>query len=221
MEYLIAVDLEGVHGVVGEPYQGLGRVSCPEEYQKAVAAATKEVNAAVAALFDSGATKVCVWDNHGGGGNLDFSLIDSRAQQVKPDNSRPRMEFLSEHDFKGLVYIGYHCKDGTINGVLAHTFSSVNMQYYKINGQAKGELDFDTCIAGSYGVPAIFAASDDLCDQQMQECNPDTVTVITKYAKGRNKADFRDSDEVVRDIYEGVKRAVKANIQPITTNAPL
>ena len=44
MEYLIAVDLEGVHGVVGEPYKGL--TSDHEEYAKAVENATDEVNEA-------------------------------------------------------------------------------------------------------------------------------------------------------------------------------
>ena len=61
MEYLIAIDLEGIHGVVGEPY---GKLSKDSPYHAPAAeAAALELNAAIKALFDNGATKVAVWDN--------------------------------------------------------------------------------------------------------------------------------------------------------------
>lgn len=66
MKYIIAVDLEGAHGIVGEPYKGL--LVDIADYKKAVENVTKEVNMAIKALYDSGATEVDVWDNHG---NLD------------------------------------------------------------------------------------------------------------------------------------------------------
>ena len=77
MKYLLAVDLEGAHGVVGEPYKGL--IPGMKEYDKAVENVTKEVNAATEALYDYGATKVFVWDNHGNLDNLDFKKVDPRA----------------------------------------------------------------------------------------------------------------------------------------------
>ena len=218
MEYLIAVDLEGVHGVVGEPNRGLGRTVA--DYPVAVENATLEINAAVNALFDSGATKVLVWDNHGGGGNLDFSNIDSRATQVVPEKGRPRMDFLKEHNITAILCIGYHSKEGTVNGILAHTYNSVDHQYLKVNGKQLGELDFDTCIAGEYGVPVIFVASDDLCILQMRACNPDTVGVVTKYATGRNSAIFRERADVLNDIYDGVKNAVNKDIPLVNMPFP-
>lgn len=218
MEYLIAVDLEGVHGVVGEQNKGLNRMVA--DYPIAVENATLEVNTAIKALFDSGATKVFVWDNHGGGGNLDFSKIDSRATEIIPDKSRQRMDFLKEHTIAGVLYIGYHSKEGTVNGVLAHTYNSVDHQYFKINGKQLGELDFDTCIAGAYGVPAIFAACDDLCVLQMQACSPQTVCAVTKYATGRNSAIFRDREDVLKEIYEGVRNAVNKDIPPVYLRFP-
>ena len=70
--------MEGVHDVMGEPYNVSVRPISKDtkQYATAVASATKEVNVAIHALFESGATKVFVWDNHAGGGNLDFSKID-------------------------------------------------------------------------------------------------------------------------------------------------
>ena len=72
MEFIIACDLEGIHGVIGEAYKTLGESF---DYQKAVEGAELEINTAAKALFDSGAEKVIVWDNHGGGGNVDFSSL--------------------------------------------------------------------------------------------------------------------------------------------------
>ena len=42
--YFISVDLEGVHGVVGEPYSGLNRKV--SDYPVAVESATAEINSA-------------------------------------------------------------------------------------------------------------------------------------------------------------------------------
>ena len=66
---LFALDLEGVNNVVGEPYVGLSRSS--EQGQIAIRQAVLEVNAAADALFAAGVETVGLWDNHGGGGNID------------------------------------------------------------------------------------------------------------------------------------------------------
>lgn len=207
MEYLIAIDMEGIHGVVGQPYVGLLR-DIPD-YKIAVENGTKEVNAAVKALFDSGATKVAVWDNHGGGGNLDFEKIDPRVTKIDSKGDKFRFDFAKDHDFCGIVYLGYHAREGTLGAVLAHTYSSVAIQYAKLDGVAVGELELDTYIAATYGIAPLFSASDDICNAQFSALAPDAVTVTTKYAKGRNAADFRDEDEVLREIYDGVCAAVK------------
>ena len=211
MKYIIAVDLEGAHGVVGEPYKGLGVQLA--DYQKAVENVTKEVNAAVKALYDSGATEVDVWDNHGNRDNLDFSKVDARAKKVKPkSNNRGRLDFLAEKDYRGMVLIGYHSREGTKNGVLAHTYSSNDIQYYKLNGKAIGEFDFDGILANAFGVPTIFLSSDDVCVKQFEETHPQAVTAVTKIGKGRNKAEFLPAERVLADIYDGVCKAVKKEI---------
>ena len=60
-EYLIAVDMEGVHDVMGEPYNVSVRPIGVDtkQYATAVASATKEVNVAINALFESGADADC------------------------------------------------------------------------------------------------------------------------------------------------------------------
>lgn len=214
MEYLIALDMEGVHGVMGEPANvslfaiGVGT----GQYEVAKASAVQEVNAAVKALFDGGATRVLVWDNHGGRDNIDFSLVDSRAEKLVIDRSKGRMTFLSDYNFAGIVFLGYHSKAGSVNGTMAHTYNGRDIQYIKLNGKQVGEFDIDCYIAGEYGVPPIFAASDDVCVGQVREHSPSTVTTLTKIGKGRRKAEFLDEAIVLQQIEEGVGKAMKKEI---------
>lgn len=214
MEYLIALDLEGVHGVVGEP-ANVSTFAIPVgsgQYEAAKASAVQEVNAAVKALFDGGATRVVVWDNHGARDNIDFSLVDSRAEKLVLDGTKKRLTFLSDYNFKGIVFLGYHSKAGSVNGTLAHTYNGRDVQYIKLNGKQVGEFDIDSYIAGEYDVPPIFAASDDVCVGQVREHSPSTVTTLTKIGKGRRKAEFLDEATVLQEIEKGVKEAMKKEI---------
>lgn len=205
MNYLIAVDLEGIHGVVGEGYKTL---TDSFDYNDAIEGATLEINTAIRALFDCGAEKVAVWDNHKGGGNLDFSLIDHRATEIRCKSDPLRFDFTKEHNFKGVIFLGYHAREGKANGVLAHTYSSKTIQYIKLNGKAVGEIFVDSHICAMLGVEPIFLASDDVGVNDMEEVCPTVKTVITKYGKGRNKAEFRKREDVLEDIYNGVCEAV-------------
>ncbi len=216
-DYLIAVDLEGVHGVVGEPYKTL--TQSESEYKKAVSAATEEINVVVKALKECGVDRVVVWDNHGGGNNLDFSKIDPRVVR-ETCGARDRLDFADKYDFGGIAFIGYHAREGTLGAPLAHTYSSVSVQYFEIDGEQVGEIDIDSYLAAEKGVPCVFVASDDKCAEQVVSRFPSCSTVITKFGKGRNAAVFRNTGEVLSEIYAGVKRAVAADIRPVRLKTP-
>lgn len=217
MEFLIAVDMEGIHGVVGEPNV---RYSLTEDYKRAIGYAAKEVNAVTETLFDLGATKVAVWDNHAGGGNLRFEEIDPRVTIIDNKAYPERMSFAKEHNFKGIIFLGYHSKAGTANGVLAHTYNGMEIQYAKINGKTRGEIEIDSWIAGTHGIAPILVASDDVCLAQIKELLPETVGVITKYSKARNEADYIDEDVFLNNLREGVKKAVQSQIKPVVCPMP-
>ena len=214
MQYLIAVDLEGVHGVVGEAYKGLSK-TC-QDYKLATENAIKEINAAVEGLFEAGAETVAVWDNHAGGGNLDFSQIDPRVIRVTNTQtaSYERLGFAKDFSFSGILYIGYHSKAGTVNGVLAHTYSSATIQYYKVNGRAVGELDVDSWAAAERGIAPLFCASDDAGVKQALEIEAQMCTVTTKYGTGRNSAEFRPEEDVLKEIKENAGLCVTKSIKP-------
>ena len=205
MEFLIAVDLEGIHGVVGEAFCGLS-ADMPD-YKTAVTNAHIEINAVASALFSCGAKKVVVWDNHGSGVNLKKEELDPRVILWQQIPSR-RMGFCKDFNFKAILFVGYHAKAGELNGVLAHTFNSKNIQYIKINGKQVGEYTIDSLVAKSYGLCPIFASSDDIALKEIKELVPNIVTVETKKALGRNKAEFKDETAVLEEISATVKKAV-------------
>lgn len=217
MEFLIACDLEGVHGVVGEPYKTLNETPA---YQVAIEGAQKEINMAARALFDRGAKRVIVWDNHGGGGNLDFSKLDERVEPANPDADLFRGDFAKRYHIDGILFLGYHAKEGSQNGVLAHTYNSKNIQYVKLNGTSIGELYTDSRIFADMGIKPIFHAGDDVSAAEMKAVCQHAVTVITKYGKGRNRAVLCTEEDVLHRIYEGVLEAVGQIAAPYTCTFP-
>lgn len=205
---LLALDLEGVNNVKGVPYEALSKST--DEWEIARAQAVLEINAAAQALFAAGAEKVDLWDNHGGGNNIDAADIDPRMTRLSPDLTLPRMYFAKDA-YDCICYFGYHAMEGTLGGVLAHTMSSKTVQYYKLNGKYIGEIDMDAYIAASHSIPSCFFAGGDIACAQAARAVPGMVTVTTKREISRNEAEFRDNAELLSEIGEKIVEAVKAD----------
>ena len=198
--FLFALDLEGVNNVVGKPYEGL---NSSDDYAVAINQAALEINAAAKALFEIGAEKVDLWDNHGGGGNLKQNQLDSRVKLLNVDKIAPRMNF-AKGKYDCICFFGYHTMEGTLGGVLAHTMNSKEHQFYKINGKYIGEIDIDSAIAAEHSMPSIFFVGGDLTCKQAKASVPDIVTVVTKKELSRNEAIFRNNDELLAEIKEKI-----------------
>lgn len=215
---LFALDLEGTNFTVGEPYSGLGQqTAC---WEKARRQAALEVNVAADALFTAGAEKIDLWDNHAGGHNVDPEDLDARITLLDPDLTQPRMYFAADKAYDCICYFGYHAMEGTLGGVLAHTMSSKDIQYYKLNGKYIGEVDMDAYIAASHGMPSVFFVGGDIACRQSARAVPGIVTVETKREISRNKAEFRDNEALFADIREAVIYAVGKNIPCRTLEFP-
>ena len=214
---LLALDLEGVNYVVGEPYKGLFAGS--EQWDVARRQAVKEINAAADALFRAGAEVVALWDNHSGGGNVIAEDLDGRITLLNPDLSKPRMYF-ADGKYDVICFFGYHAMEGTYGGVLAHTMNSTTVQYYKINGKYVGEVDIDGYIAASHDIPTCFFCGGDIACAQAKRALPDIVTVTTKTEQGRNKAVFRENEQLLSEIAEKIVLAVTKDVKPSKLEFP-
>ncbi|MBO7400738.1 MAG: M55 family metallopeptidase [Clostridia bacterium] len=204
--FYISVDLEGLACVIGEYGKGLG-FDTPG-YAYARGEATEEVNAAVKALYDRGASEVWVWDSHGKGYNLLYDKLDPRTRIVMGAGSKKRFPLI-ETGFDGVLFIGYHGYD-VPNAVLAHVYSSLTYQYMRVNGKDVGEAQIDGAIAGKYGVPVIFLSSDDICVSQAKESFPGAKTVVTKRSLAWNSCVSEHPETVKKAIYAAVCDAADA-----------
>ena len=207
---LFALDMEGVNNVVGTPYSGLSTDN--EQYPVAIHQAALEINAAADALFNLGVESIDLWDNHGGGHNVIPDELDKRINLLEIDHSRPRMYFAENNKYDCICFFGYHAMEGTLGGVLAHTMNSKAIQYYKLNGRYIGEVDMDSYIAASHGLPSAFFAAGDIACSQAMRILPEIVTVATKKEISRNQAIFRDNDELFKDIREKIRNAVQLDM---------
>lgn len=201
--FYLGVDCEGAACVVGEPGIGLG---AGEQYQFAKKQAAREANAAAQALFDLGAQRVVVWDNHGSGCNLDYDLLDSRVEIVLGSGHKGRFPLLDE-SFSGVMFLGYHARENTAGAVLAHTYSSKSFQYFKLDGKEVGEMEIDAAFAALNKVPVMFCSSDDKCISQAKEAFPWAETLVTKQSLSWTSAMSRHPAAVCQEIRETVRRA--------------
>lgn len=219
MKFIIAVDLEGTACTVGVPNKTLSEM---KNYEFACRQAVKEANAAARALFDSGADEVYIWDNHGSSLNLEYDQIDERCSIILGNDAERRWPGLDE-TFSGVILIGYHPRDNTPDGVLAHTFSSVAYQWIKINDKEVGEIAIDAAVAGEIGVPVILVSSDDKGVVEAKEVMPWIETVETKKGLGRNLAISKHPVAVCDEIYIKTRTAVSRmdEMKPLLLGSPL
>ncbi len=204
MKFVVAVDCEGVACAVGSPG---GSLNDSRNLEFAKLQATREADAAARGLFAAGAEKVIVWDNHNGSLNLHYDLLDERCDIALGVGFAHRFPGLDE-SFSGIAFIGYHAMDNTLDANMCHTFSSAAYQYMKINGRPTGEMGIDAHMAGTWGVPAIFAASDDKGVAEAKDFFPAIETVTTKEALAWNAAISKHPQRSIAEIYTGIQQAV-------------
>ncbi|MBO5200397.1 MAG: M55 family metallopeptidase [Clostridia bacterium] len=215
---LIALDLEGVNNVCGVAYSGLGHGSA--EWDAARRQAADEVNCAARALFDAGAQRVAVWDNHGSGKNIIPDQLDPRIELIEVDTAQPRMYFAADGAFDCICFFGYHAMEGTLGGVLAHTMNSSMIQHYKLNGKHIGEVDMDAYIAASHRIPAVFFAGGDITCAQAKRVLPHLVTVVTKQELSRNEAVYKDNTLLFNEIKREITAAINTEMPLIPCSFP-
>ena len=116
----ISADMEGVEGVATWAVQAGSK---GREYEKFRQLMTKEVNVAIAAAYDAGATSVLVSDSHGDSQNLDIEQLDKRVELVRGGPRPLSMMDGIDDSFAAVVFIGYHAAEGEGDGTLAHTMN--------------------------------------------------------------------------------------------------
>lgn len=184
LKVYISADLEGVVGVVTGDQLGPGGF----EYGRFRQFMTNEVNAAIAAAREMGATEILVSDSHGNGENLLLEQLPADIQLVR---AWPRplmmMEGIDE-TFDAAIFIGYHASTTNTEGVRAHTISSASLTAVRINGIEMMEASINAAIAGDFGVPVVMISGDDATVDEAQRLIGDMEGAVVKWNYGFHSA---------------------------------
>lgn len=206
LKVFVSVDMEGIAGVT----MGSHTNSSGPDYQAFRELTTLEANAAVEGAFAAGATEVVVRDGHGSKTNIIPNLLDPRAKLLRGVTDRPENMMLGlDGSFDAVVFIGYHAKAGTEEGIIAHT-SSGNVIDLSVNGVSLPEAGYNAIMAGLHGVPVVLVAGDNWICEQVEALLGDVVTVETKVGMG--SAALGLHPEVVQEKIRAATRAALVDL---------
>lgn len=204
-KFFIITDLEGVAGTDSFSQTRTTDLKMKTPSMKQLA---REVNACVEGIHAVYPNAIVdVLDGHGSLGIFPEDLVNCHYYNMKnKENPRPHHHL---EGYSAVLFVGQHAMAGTVDAPLNHTYSSMEIVYYRLNGVFIGEFGSRALIAGVQGVPTIFLAGDDKAVLEAQMFIPEIETVVTKFGKGLEKAVHLDLAESCSLIREGTVRAVR------------
>lgn len=205
MKAFIAVDLEGVCGVVHESdTDPAGR-----GYARARAAMLADLQAALDGCRAAGADEIVVCDAHNDGGNLDPDGMPSGVTLV---SGSPTPDSMLQGIGPGLdaaLFVGYHARAGTPGAVLEHTWS-YRVFGVSVGGVELGEFGLGAMLAGSFGVPAVYVSGDDKIAAEARALVPGVTATVVKQGVMRTSAALAPPDDARARIRADVAAALEA-----------
>lgn len=205
MKVLIAVDMEGISGVVDRSH--VDRTTA--EYQRFRKLMTEDVNAAIRGAYKAGADEIVVSDGHGGARNILIEELDPLARLNS--GSRVPMQMLQGID-KGVdavLFVGYHAMHGAQDAILSHTMSSAKIGNLWINDRVTGEIGLNAGICGYYNVPILMISSDQTACAEAEQFVPGIEKAVVKIANSRTAAELLPLKESQALIETTAEKAVR------------
>lgn len=186
MNVYIISDMEGISGIWREEMVNSGQ---GEQYAIGRKLLMADLNAAIAACFEAGASRVVVNDGHGGAPHVILEEMEQRAEYELPESGANVFPSLDE-SFAAMVMIGAHAMAGTPKAFLDHTQSSTSWYNYLVNGRKYGEIGQVAIIAGHFGVPLVAVSGDEAACEEAKELVGEghVATATVKWAIGRQWA---------------------------------
>ena len=222
MKILIATDMEGITGVTTWDQVTPGHA----EYARFRKQMTQDVNAAVRGAFDAGAEEVIVADGHWNGSNILIEEMDPRARLNTGSPSPFSMMQGIDESIAGVMFVGYHARNGSPSAILDHTWSSRTVANVWLNDILTGEYGLNAAVAGHFGAPVIMVSGDQTACAQVTELLGDVETAIVKQASSRFAAECL-APEVTREMIclraeRAVERLAQGNVpEPFILDTPI
>jgi len=222
MKILISADMEGITGVTTWDQVTPGHT----EYFRFRKVMTADVNAAVRGACEGGADELVVADGHWNGTNILIEELDPRAKLNTGSPSPLSMMQGIDQSVDGVLFVGYHARQGSRMAVLDHTWSDTCVANVWLNEMPAGEYTMNAALAGHYGVPILMATGDQAACQQMIEQLGALETVAVKQGTGRYSAECLPANITQPMIEQCAKRSVqkllkKGVLSPFMLKTPI
>jgi len=108
----------------------------------------------------------------------------------------------------GVMYVGYHARAGSQNGILAHTWSASRIANLWLNDVLVGEYGLNGALAGHFGVPVLMISGDQTACAQAVELLGALETAVVKQATGFASAECLPLKTAHQLMREAASRAV-------------
>ena len=209
MKLFIAIDLEGISGVVCEADTAREGAAA----QRARAHMRADLDAVLEGCAAAGAGEVVVCDAHDDGRNLDPTGLPGSVTLMSGSPAPLSMVEGLAPDCDGALFVGYHARAGTAAAVLEHTWN------YKVFGAAVGDLEVGefgvaALLAGEFGVPALYVSGDDKTAAEARALVPGIATTVVKTGVRREAAALCSPEEARARMRADVEAALRADPWP-------
>lgn len=187
MKLFIVVDMEGATGIVNRDQL----VPDGKTYAAGCKLLTADVNAAIEgalqAMPSGGDHDIVVGDGHAIMRNVILEDLHPAARLVMGGAAnKPLCQCEGIDDtFDAAMFVGFHSRAGTPNGLLAHTFVGRVIHNFYVNGVVMGEAGVDARIVGHFGAPLLMVTgAHELGLEVVDTVGPHVRFVETKQSLG-------------------------------------
>lgn len=201
----ISADIEGISDIV----TGISTTRSGHDFTAARKRFAKEINAAVRACFDFGASDVTICEGHADMENLIIEDLDPRIRLISGAmRSSLQMEGI-ERGYDAYISFGHAGAGLNIDGVLNHCYNGRKIYNLRLNGHTMNtETVVNATIAGHYGIPLIAVIGDKAVCREVKEFVPDCEGIAVKEGLSRHCAISYHPQVCEQMIYEGVTAAL-------------
>lgn len=214
----ISVDMEGIGHVVNAQ-TAAGQF----DYERGRRLMTAEVNAVIEGCLAGGAGEIVVSDSHGNAQNIIPEELNEKAYLIR-SFPRPLLQMEGiDSSFDGVIFIGYHPKEGTPEANLSHTIWGTKFAWIKVNDLEVSEALFNAAVAGHFGVPVIMVCGDQNVAREARENFGPVETVVTKESLGFLSAKSPHPKVIQAEMRKKAELAVKKikDLKPFTVKKPV
>ncbi len=216
MKILIAVDMEGITGVVNWDQVDPGHA----EYQRFRRIMTADVNAAIQGVLEAGPCELSVADGHWNGSNILIEELDPRVRLISGTNTPFSMVEGVGPDTDGVFFIGYHARAGTAHAILDHTWSNKCVANLWLNSALVGETGLNAALCGHFGAPVVLLTGDQAVCAEATALLGQIETVQVKQTSSRFGAECLPP-AVTQGLIKAAAGRARTRLQNGSAPAPL